>query len=82
MWFQHANTAAVGVFNDKIYVAADMQLTIDDALATVLYAGRAPGFTGLNQINVLLPADIKSGGHVVRVTRKGVTGNQVMFRGK
>ncbi len=47
---------------------------IDGMTATVLYASRAPGFTGLNQLNILLPADIASGGRVVRVTWKSVTG--------
>ncbi|HEX9003497.1 MAG TPA: hypothetical protein VGB07_26550, partial [Blastocatellia bacterium] len=48
--------------------AAEVQLMIDGMTATVLYASRAPGFTCLNQLNILLPADIASGGRVVRVT--------------
>jgi uncharacterized protein (TIGR03437 family) len=58
-------------------VAASVQLLIDGIPATVLYAGRAPVFTGLNQINVLLPADITSGGHSVRLIRNNAASNDV-----
>lgn len=57
--------------------ASSVQATIGGSAATVLYAGRAPGFTGLNQLNVVLPANIASGSHVVRVTRNGVNSNAV-----
>jgi len=57
--------------------ASSVQVTIGSNPATVLYAGRAPGFTGLNQLNVVLPANITSGGHVVLVSRNGVISNPV-----
>lgn len=60
-------------------VASEVQLMIDGLPATVLYAGQAPGFTGLNQINLLLPATITSGEHTVRLTRNGVAGNTTSF---
>lgn len=58
-------------------VAASVQATIDGAPATVQYAGRAPGFTGLNQCNVVLPAGIASGTHSVQLTRNGIISNAV-----
>lgn len=58
-------------------VAANVQVTIDGNPAVVQYAGRAPGFTGLNQLNVVLTAGISSGAHDVRVTRNGEAGNVV-----
>ncbi len=58
-------------------VSASVQVTIDGVPAVVLYAGRAPGFTGLNQLNVELTGGITSGVHEVRVTRNGVTSNPV-----
>ncbi len=58
-------------------VNASVQATIDGNPASVLYAGRAPGFTGLNQLNVVLPAGIGSGTHTVQVSRGGVTSNSV-----
>ena len=58
-------------------VNASVEVTIDNIPATVLYAGRAPGFTGLNQLNVVLRAGITPGTHDVRVTRHGVSSNNV-----
>jgi hypothetical protein len=45
--------------------------------AAVQYAGRAPGFVGLNQINVHLPAGIAPGAHTVTVSRGGVASNSI-----
>ncbi len=58
-------------------VATDMQATIDGAPVVVQYAGRAPGFTGLNQFNLVLPAGISSGVHNVQIARNGVASNVV-----
>ncbi|MBS1791717.1 MAG: hypothetical protein JST85_28675 [Acidobacteria bacterium] len=58
-------------------VAASVLATIDDQPVTVSYAGRAPGFTGLNQLNITFPAGITSGTHRLTVTRNGVTSNSV-----
>ncbi len=58
-------------------ISSNISVTIDGAPVTVLYAGRAPGFVGLNQLNVLLPAGITSGTHTVVVTRHGVASNAV-----
>jgi uncharacterized protein (TIGR03437 family) len=56
-------------------VAANVSVTIDGNPAVVQYAGRTPGFTGLNQLNVVLTAGISSGAHNVQVTRNGVASN-------
>ncbi|MFN0086763.1 MAG: kelch repeat-containing protein [Blastocatellia bacterium] len=58
-------------------VSAAAQATIAGVPATVLYAGRAPGFAGLNQFNIILPAAISTGVHNVQVMRNGVPGNVV-----
>ncbi len=58
-------------------VAANVQVTIDGVPAVVQYAGRAPDFTGLNQLNVVLTGGISSGTHNVQVTRNGVASNVV-----
>jgi uncharacterized protein (TIGR03437 family) len=58
-------------------VSANVQVTIDGSPVTVQYAGRAPGFTGLNQLNVVLPANISPGTHNVQVTRNGTASNIV-----
>jgi uncharacterized protein (TIGR03437 family) len=51
--------------------------SIDGAPATVLYAGRAPGFTGLNQLNITLTAGIGSGTHTLVVSRNGIASRPV-----
>ncbi len=56
-------------------VSASMQATIDGNPAAVLYAGRAPGFAGLNQMNVLLPAGIGAGAHTFQISRNGAASN-------
>ncbi len=58
-------------------VNANVAVTIDGSPATVQYAGRAPGFTGLNQLNVFLPAGISSGTHNVQLIRNGIASNVV-----
>ena len=60
-------------------VNASVQATIDGAPATVDYAGRAPGFTGLNQFNLIFPANITSGSHTLVFSRNGIPSNQVTF---
>lgn len=57
-------------------VNASVQVTIDASPVTVAYAGRAPGFTGLNQLNVVLPAGLSSGTHTIVVSRNGIQSNQ------
>jgi len=56
---------------------ANVQAKIDGAVVTTLYAGRAPGFVGLNQLNIVLPAGIASGTHTVVISRNGVVSNAV-----
>jgi uncharacterized protein (TIGR03437 family) len=58
-------------------VKASVQVTIDGAATTDNYAGRAPGFTGLNQLNVTFPANITSGAHTLVVSRNGIPSRQV-----
>ncbi len=36
-------------------------MTVGGQQATVLFSGLAPGFVGLNQLNVQLPANVASG---------------------
>lgn len=60
-------------------VNGSAQATIDGAQATVSYAGRTPGFTGLNQFNIIFPANITSGSHTLVISRNGIPGRQVTF---
>jgi uncharacterized protein (TIGR03437 family) len=56
-------------------VSASVQVRIDGNPATVLYAGPAPGFVGLNQLNVVLSPGITSGTHNVVVSRNAGSSN-------
>jgi uncharacterized protein (TIGR03437 family) len=60
-------------------VNASVQATIDGNPAPVNYAGRAPGFTGLNQFNVVFPANIASGAHTLVISRNNIPSRQVTF---
>jgi hypothetical protein len=56
-------------------VSAQTQVTLNGRQATTFYAGRAPGFTGLNQINFQLPAGIAPGTYNLTISRNGFAGN-------
>ncbi len=58
-------------------VNTSVQARIDGNPVTVQYAGCVPGFTGLNQFNLVLPAGITSGTHTLTVARGGATSNSV-----
>jgi uncharacterized protein (TIGR03437 family) len=54
------------------------EVTVGGAAASVTFAGRAPGFVGLDQINIRVPAGVASGGAVpVRVAHLGRLSNEV-----
>ena len=61
----------------SVNVSSSVEMTIDGNPVTTLFAGSAPGYTGLNQFNVVLPAGISSGNHTVVVSRNGVKSNLV-----
>ncbi len=56
-------------------VSASVQVTLNGNPATVQYAGRAPGYFGLNQVNFQLPANITAGTYSVAMTRNGIQSN-------
>jgi uncharacterized protein (TIGR03437 family) len=53
------------------------QVTIGGTAAQVQYAGVAPGYAGLYQINAQVPPATPSGAQPLFVTANGVTGNTV-----
>ena len=57
-------------------VKAEVTARIDGNVVTLWYAGRAPGYVGLNQYNIEFPANIASGTHTLTLTR-GATSNSV-----
>lgn len=57
--------------------AGSVRVTFDGVAGNVLYAGRAPGFVGLNQFNVQFPTNIASGARTMIITRNGVPSQSV-----
>jgi uncharacterized protein (TIGR03437 family) len=67
--------------NDLNGVAEAVTVTIQNTNATVTFAGPAPGWAGLDQINLALPAQLAGAGLVnVKVTAGGYTSNTVTIR--
>ncbi len=58
-------------------VKANVEARIDGQIVTVVYAGQAPFFVGLNQINIQLPVGIGSGTHTFTLSRNGAVSNLV-----
>ncbi len=58
-------------------ISSSVQATIDGQTVTVTYAGTAPGFVGLNQMNIVLPAGIISGNHRLVIATNGFSSNAV-----
>jgi uncharacterized protein (TIGR03437 family) len=62
--------------NDANGVAEAITVTIKGVNATTLFAGPAPGFVGLDQINVLIPTSLAGAGSVsVTITAGGKISN-------
>jgi uncharacterized protein (TIGR03437 family) len=50
-------------------VAESVQATVGGVAADVLYAGPAPGFIGLDQINIEIPASVAAGSSISLLLR-------------
>ncbi|MCU1327697.1 MAG: repeat containing protein, partial [Bryobacterales bacterium] len=57
------------------YAATTPVITIGGRPVTVAYAGRSPGYAGLDQINVQIPAGLSGNAVPVSVTSNGRTSN-------
>jgi uncharacterized protein (TIGR03437 family) len=56
-------------------VNSQVQVTLNNQTANVLYAGRVAGLVGLNQINFQLPANLAAGTYNLTVARNGFASN-------
>jgi uncharacterized protein (TIGR03437 family) len=52
---------------------------IDGQPATLLWAGLAPGFVGLYQVNAQVPATLTTGTHQLQLVVNGAASNTVTF---
>jgi adhesin/invasin len=64
------------------YVVATTTATIDGAPAVVSFAGLAPGFVGLCQVNINIPSGLPAGQHKLVITMGSVNSNEVVFDSK
>ncbi len=58
-------------------VAGSVTATFNGTPGQVLYAGRAPGFTGLNQFNIQFPAGLSAGTYALVIARNGIASSPV-----
>jgi uncharacterized protein (TIGR03437 family) len=58
-----------------VYLQASASATIDNLPATVSFAGLAPGFVGLVQMNIVVPAGLAPGTYPLSVTIDGQNSN-------
>ena len=86
-----ASPISMGSAGDQVYLvlfgtgmdgatASNVTVTVNGTNATVVYAGSQGLFTGLDQVNVLLPASLAGSGTVtVQLTANGVAANPVQI---
>jgi uncharacterized protein (TIGR03437 family) len=60
-------------------VSANVNFTVGERQAQILYAGHVPGLVGLYQFNVTLPSDLPAGDLPVRITVGGENISQTLF---
>jgi len=71
-------TGAAAPLTPLSYVAATVTATIGNVIAPVTFAGLAPGFTGLYQVNILVP-QIAAGQYPLQVAASGVLSNSALI---
>ena len=61
--------------NTLVYLNSASSATIGSSTAQVSFAGLAPGFVGLVQMNIVVPSDLPTGNYPLTVTIGGETSN-------
>lgn len=68
-------SGAAGPSNPLSFLTYPATATIGPAKATVTFAGLAPGYVGVTQVNLTVPPGMASGDYVLSVTVNGQTSN-------
>jgi len=76
---QPAATTGAAPPNPPPQTSVQPTVLIDGQPAAPLWSGLAPGFVGLNQVNVQVPATLAPGSHQLQLTVSGATSNTVTF---
>jgi uncharacterized protein (TIGR03437 family) len=74
-----SSTPADGAAGSGQTTIAQPTVTIGGQKGTVQFSGLAPGFVGLNQVNVQLPASLQSGNQAVVIEIGGASSNSVLL---
>jgi uncharacterized protein (TIGR03437 family) len=74
-----SSTPADGAAANGQSTTATATATIDGVKAPVSFSGLAPGFAGLNQVNVQVPAGLKPGNQPVVITISGASSKSVLL---
>jgi len=59
-------------------VNAEVRVVIGGVSVTPFFAGLAPGFVGVNQVNVIIPANVATGSTTLYLVSGGVESNRVL----
>jgi uncharacterized protein (TIGR03437 family) len=62
------------------YTDAAVMVVVDGLRLTPIFAGLAPGFSGLYQVNVTLPPDLSPGEHLIAIEAGGLRGNRARLQ--
>jgi uncharacterized protein (TIGR03437 family) len=60
--------------------AADLVATVNSVAVPVLYAGQQGAYPGLDQVNLKLPAGLKTGTAELKVQVDGVSSNSITLK--
>jgi uncharacterized protein (TIGR03437 family) len=71
---------AIEIYSTGLGTEQSAEVTIGGIPAQVVYAGPAPGFPGLNQINAIVPAGLASGQQPLNITVAGAQSNTVQLQ--
>jgi uncharacterized protein (TIGR03437 family) len=74
-----ATTTGAAPANPPPQTTVKPSVLIDGQSATVLWAGLAPGFVGLYQVNAQVPATLTAGQHSLQLVVNGAASNTVTF---